>query len=341
MPHSGIKTMLTLMLAGLLIVSSLTGCTKKEQPPSTSSPGQTSSGQNSTKPETNDDSQAAPEKDASSNARNKVLQEFESLRAKKAETREWIAFFDQHLTSLPQEDADQLMQKLLTFYEEDLPKVQEQFAEETVAKALSALEWPITEKGLEQIQDNAVKTKIKAVLAGGYKLETAEGMVFPVVDYGALKKYNASLSEKMQQYIGLLALESDKKMASDGGLVISWDELAKRTIAFEKFFKAYPGTPEANRAKELYYSSYLSAYLYGLDNTPIFDFDTFKLTDEAKASYEKTVKAYPDTTTAEVVQGFLDVLKKTKWQVFRKADGQQTDIPEVKEYRDRVFAGHK
>lgn len=332
--------MLTLMLAGLLIVSSLTGCTKEEQPPSTSAPGQTSSGQNSTKPQTNDDSQSAPGKETSSDARAKVLQEFESLHDNKAETSKWLAFFDQHLTSLPQEDADQLMQKLLAFYEEDLPKVQDQFAEETVAKALSALEWPVTEESLKQLQDKGVKAKVEAALAGGYKLETAEGMVFPVVDYGALKKYNPSLSEKMKQYIDLLALESDAKMASDGGLIIGWDELAKRTVAFEQFFKAYPGTPEADHAKKLYYSSYLSAYLYGLDNTPIFDFDTFKLTDEVKASYENTIKTYPGTTTAEAVQGFLDVLKKTKWQVFRKVDGQQTDVPEVKAYRDRIFTSH-
>lgn len=339
MPQSAAKMLLSLSLAAILAGAWLTGCTN-EGAANDPEPAQTETGPNAPAPGNKETGKNAADPGNQANTgRDRILEQFESLQADEPEAREWIAFFDEHLAGLPQEDADQLMQKLLVFYEEDLLKTQDEFAGEAVNQALSELGWPIAEERVKQIKDAAVRETIESELAGGYKLETAEGMTFPVVDYGALKKYNPALSETMQGFIALLAMESDSKMASDGALSITWDELAERTVAYERYFTRFAGTPEAEQAKMLYYSRYLKTYLYGLDNTPNFDFATFKLSSEAKASYEHTVKSYPDTKTAEYVQGFLDVLKAADWQVFTKANGAQTDIPEVKEYRDRVLAG--
>ena len=356
MPQWAVKIMLSLSVTAMLAGALLTGCADKKGAAGPG-PGQTGTEQNA--PGQGQANNANGSENgggsgggngggsdggngaaaASGSEQNRILEQFERLQAGQSEAKDYLAFFDEHLAALPQDDADRLMQKLLAFYGEDLLKTQDKFAEEAVLQALGELGWPILDEQLKQIKDAAVRQTVLGALAGGYKLETAEGMVFPVVDYGALKKYNPALSEKMQDFIALLALDSDAKMASDGGLVITWDELAKRTAAAEQYFTQYAGTPEAEQAKKLFYTRYLTTYLYGLDNTPIFDFDTFKLTDEVKASYEHTVKTYPGTKTAAAVQGFLNVLKSTDWQVFTKEKGMQTDIPAVKQYRDRVLAG--
>ncbi|MGZ7443210.1 hypothetical protein [Paenibacillus sp. TH7-28] len=343
MPRSTVNIMLSLSLTAMLAGALLTGCADKEGAAGPG-PGQTGMEQNAPGQANN----VGGSKNSSGNGaaaesgseRKQILEQFERLQTGDPEAKDYWVFFDEHLAALPQDDAGLLMQKLLAFYEEDLLKTQDKFAEEPVTQALSELGWPIPDEQLKQIKDDAVRQTVLGALAGGYKLETAEGMVFPVVNYGALKKYSSALSEKMQDFIALLAMDSDAKMASDGGLVITWDELAERAVAAEKYFTQYAGTPEAQQAKKLFYTRYLTTYLYGLDNTPIFDFDTFKLTDEVKASYEHTVKTYPGTKTAAAVQGFLDVLKNADWQVFTKENGKQTDVPAVKQYRDRVLAGN-
>jgi len=38
----------------------------------------------------------------------------------------------------------------------------------------------------------------------------------------------------------------------------------------------------------------------------------------------------------QLTKQFLDVLGKTKEKVFVKKDGQQTDLPEVKAFRDSI-----
>ncbi|MGG6311598.1 hypothetical protein [Paenibacillus macerans] len=343
MPHSAGKVMLSLSLAALMAGALLTGCMKDD---ATNDPVMEQTGSLGDAPapgspehnDTGENNAVAPE-DPSAADRDRILEQFKSFQAGNPEAKEWFAFFDAHLAGLPPEDADMLMQKLLVFYEEDLLKTQNEFAEEAVIQALSELGWPIPDERIRQIRDEAVRGKIESELAGGYKLETAEGSVFPVVDYGALKKYNAALSEKMQGFIALLAMESDSKLASDAALSITWDELAERAVAYERYFDKYAGTPEAEQAKMLYYSRYLRTYLYGLDNTPNFDYETYRLSAEAKASYENTVKAYKGTRTAEAVQEFLDVLEAADWQVYSKVGGAQTEIPEVKAYRDRVLSG--
>jgi hypothetical protein len=110
--------------------------------------------------------------------------------------------------------------------------------------------------------------------------------------------------------------------------VLRWSYLESSYIT------KYPESPELQEVKYLYIDRYLTAYLYGLNNTPIYDFETFKLLNEVKTSYMKLVKEHPDTITAKVAGDFLDLLSKHKDQVFLRKNGEQTEIADVKTYRD-------
>lgn len=77
----------------------------------------------------------------------------------------------------------------------------------------------------------------------------------------------------------------------------------------------------------------------GLDNTPVFDFDTFKIDTQVKAAIEKAISDYPGTVTAKLAQEYLAILDKTGGAVYKKGkNGEQIAIPEVKAYYDGLEA---
>lgn len=271
-------------MAVLLAGSLLAGCGKEAAPNvSTGNNGQTGSADSAS---TNEGEAANEPEAADDGETERITSEYEALKTKQAGAKERLAFLDANLAKLPKEEADRIMRDMLTFYEQDAEPAQQRLADQRIDEQLAAIEWPITPEKLNQATDEKAKQAIEHVWAEGYKLEATESMIFPIVDYGLLRKYAGALSQPLAEYIALLALESDDKSSSDAGLVITWDQLA----------------------------------------------------EDVKASYEKTVAEHPDTKTGEVVKGFLAVLAQNDWQVFVKENGEQTDVPEVKSYREKALA---
>jgi soluble cytochrome b562 len=267
-----------------------------------------------------------------------LLADFKAKVQAGAAASELGKLLDDSIPQVKPEIADEMIRELLAYYDAHLQDVEKTFEADAVQQNLQSLKWPFTDDQTAGIKDETARKAVEEAVAGGYKLETAEGFVFPVVDYGKLKRFDAHLSAEMKDYIALLAMESDAKTAADGGLVITWDELANRALAAEKYVKDYPESKERQEAAKRYLQ-YMWDLLIGLDNTPVFEFETFKIDPKVKAEYEKVVAEHPDTVTAQMAQQFLDVLKKTGGAVFKKGkDGQQVDIPEVKAFRDGMQA---
>ncbi|MCC3375572.1 hypothetical protein [Cohnella sp. REN36] len=319
------------MAAMLALSAVLAGCGKSGSdgqagaPPSASPPAATSSASPS---ET-----ASPTPDAEQDAA--LIMAFQE-QAKASEGADALnQKLDAALDQARQpETGDALLRAMFAFYERDLPNAEKKFEDETIQKALQQLQWPITAEAAAGIKDEKVKSLVGQTLAGGYKLDQAEGFIFPVVDYAKLKRTDAKVTPAMKDFVALYAMESDRKTAADAGLVIEWTELANRAIEVERYIQKYPTSAEREKAEQRY-MMYLTDLLVGLNNTPIFDFDTLKLDPKVKEVYAKTVAEHPDTVTAKMTQGLLDILAKTDGAVFKKGkNGAQTDIPEVKAFRD-------
>lgn len=65
----------------------------------------------------------------------------------------------------------------------------------------------------------------------GYKLETSEGMYYPVLDYDAYKTFKPYIGKDIGAYIDLMAVESSQPSTYDAGVVIPWSELLDRAAA--------------------------------------------------------------------------------------------------------------
>ncbi|CAI6078887.1 hypothetical protein [Cohnella sp. JJ-181] len=270
-----------------------------------------------------------PEADAA------LLKAFEEQAHSDMSAAELSGVLDDKLKQAQPETGDALVRTMLDYYDRSLPGIQAKFEPQNVQEALRKLDWPPTDDGIGKIGDEQVRTLVQEAVSGGYKLETAEGMFFPVVDYGKLKRADAHVTASMKDYIALLAVESDQKSASDGGLVIERSEVAARAAQAEAYVAKHPSSPERDRAEDLFATRYIPFLLMGLSNTPVFDYDTFKIDPEAKAAQQRAIADHPGTVTARLTQEFLDLMNKTGGAVYKKGSGgEQIDIPEVKSFYD-------
>ncbi|MEM4261098.1 MAG: hypothetical protein QXG00_07690 [Candidatus Woesearchaeota archaeon] len=100
----------------------------------------------------------------------------------------------------------------------------------------------------------------------------------------------------------------------DAGLQISWEELRKKIIRFETFARKYPNLQETTKEIEPNLKWFLSIYLAGLDNSPVFDWESNKLDNELKKSYETFLKENKASSYYSVIKELYDIYKKYNFQ---------------------------
>ncbi|WP_146241062.1 hypothetical protein [Paenibacillus sambharensis] len=263
-----------------------------------------------------------------------LLREFDKVVSEAETALQVRQFIDEHIAQAAVEDADIMVRGLLDYYEKNLSAAEASVSESSLQMALLQADWPVEGDSLEQLEPPHRKL-VQALQDGGYKLETQEGYIYPVVDYGSLQEYKPYITEELSGYIEVKALESDQRTASDAAIVISWDELAGRALAAEEFVRKYPDSPEYEEVLTLL-ERYMAVYLQGLDNTPIYDYQTLGLEEDVRASYTKAATEKPETTVGTIVKGYLDVLKAADYQVMTGSGVDQQLVPEVKAYQERL-----
>jgi len=124
----------------------------------------------------------------------------------------------------------------------------------------------------EDLPDGPVRKLLEDVEAGGFKVETAEGFFFPVIDYEVYKQFQSRVTEDVRAYIGLMAKESGEPAVKDAALIIPWEEVARRALAFEAFIAQYPESARAAAVDRLR-MDYTYITFKGIDNSPLFERD--------------------------------------------------------------------
>jgi hypothetical protein len=156
--------------------------------------------------------------------------------------------------------------------------------------------------------------------AAGFGLGLAEGSVFPVVDYARLQRhFQASLSPAMKAYLEQTLLEERMAAYSDGGIVISLEELADRAAFWEAFNRDNPDFPLREETLEM---SRWTGYslIAGADNTPSYDFETKDILPEYRDAWAYTLKRYPGTQLAAKVKAFQELCAAQGWKRTQAVD---------------------
>ena len=168
--------------------------------------------------------------------------------------------------------------------------------------------------------------KTRLLAENGFRLEMAEGYVFPIFDWSLLNDFFGEKSTApMKDYITQRLEEQLTQETSDGAIIIPLEDLAKRAIFWEKFNARNPGFPlfEETRDSERFSWEVL---LSGTDNTPAFDFNSKEVTPEFRNMWEFVIKNYPGTNVAKRIKGVRDLCASEGWKYTPKVEKYLTEL---------------
>ncbi|MGE5507351.1 MAG: hypothetical protein ACM3RP_02520 [Chitinophagales bacterium] len=151
---------------------------------------------------------------------------------------------------------------------------------------------------------------------GAWTVTAAEGFY--------TRTFGEWLSPAYRDFLALEDVENNHRWAMDAALVIPLEELGRRLAAWETYRRKYPDSPFALVAKRNYVNQ-LSAFLFGLDNTPPFDRATKKVRPAVVEALTGYVAANPGTPSAKLAAQVLELYKKHKYvydEALRKELGQ-------------------
>lgn len=154
------------------------------------------------------------------------------------------------------------------------------------------------------------EAELKEYLPKIFTIKFEEGMGFIELNYQYLLEiWGKYLSEEYRSYFTLVTDE----FIYDAAFIVSHDEVAAKIIAREVYCMKYQGSVYAQQMKEIY-KILLYFYLGGIDNTPVFDYETNIITEEAKQSFENTIRNYPGTEIAAVTKRYYEALLKNNFK---------------------------
>ena len=292
----------------VLAVAFQTGCSGKDTPKNPDS-------SEAIKQETKENSTVKQE-----DKQKTLMDEFNSLAVKDTKPAEAVGFINKNIPFLSNDNASIVVNKLEEIQKKKLPQLEEKFNGDKVQSEMSKVYKPGFDiSKIDNIADKELKDLLLETRAGWYKVETAEGTYFPVIDYEAYKKYSSYAAPDIKAYIDIMSVESGKVPAKDAALVIGWDEVLKRALNQEKFISQYPESVKINDVKQLY-KKYISFVVFGTNNTPLFSYDSKTMADGAKSVYLKAVAGNENSKLLETLRMYLEVLKKGNYRLTEEVE---------------------
>ena len=236
----------------------------------------------------------------------KILQEFRNLTNKK-NLNDVVKFVNENISKVDTIQADSMVYELEDLMSQllDTELIKDEDSLELHSIETSDSFFP--EDKIKDIKNEDLKKSIEQIYNNNYKLISLEGNYNKIIDYEKLENYTKHTSDEVKDYIKIKAMDSNKPVAKDGALTISYNDLADRLIKTEKYIMQYYGS---KRHEELLkdYKNKIIIYLSGLPNTPIADLTSNKVHDDLIDSYRKTSKI-KESSTAFVVNKYLSSIE--------------------------------
>ncbi|GBG55233.1 hypothetical protein SPFL3102_00659 [Sporomusaceae bacterium FL31] len=256
-----------------------------------------------------------------------IMNDYQQLIEKPSvQPSEVRAYIDKNIAQVTSQNAVVMVNALEQVQRKHLTKLEgEFFNDHAVQEQLQKNFAPGSDlTNLTVVKDQTLKNLLQEIKENGYKIEIAEGMYYPIIDYSIYQKYDSMLPGDIAAYHNLMAAESNKAAAKDAALVIGWNEVIQRALAQEKFLSQYGNSPKAAEVKELY-KRYVFFSFYGANNTPLFDYETKTFNSEAKSAYEQVVGLDTSSNLLTQLKSYLAVLANNHYKLtdevnqFRKA----------------------
>lgn len=235
-----------------------------------------------------------------------VFNKYITLLQVKGQLPRAIAYLNEHIDEVSAYQASLMVLRLENAIVGVLPSFESRIAKDSIQTGINKV-YKIGDSFADVIshtQDKKLKSLLQEASNNGLKLETAEGFYFPVVDYKGFQKYRAYTGADVKAYIDIMTVESEQPNVKDGGLMIGYQELATRTLSQESFINQFPSSNRTAKIKTLF-NNYKILTFYGVNNTPLFDYDNNKMQPNAIKGYNLILER---NTGAK--SGYLSLLEK-------------------------------
>ena len=233
-----------------------------------------------------------------------------------------IAFIETNIATVSLDNATSMILRLEELQIKQLPLLEEKYYPETMQKIFQDAKAGSDFSQPENFKDTTLKALVQETIGSGYKVEQAEGMYYPVIDYSFYEKFSSYATPDIKEYLAIMAVESNQLFAKDAALVIGWDEVINRALVQEQFLINYDDSKRSDAINELY-KRYEFIAMFGLNNTPMFDYESKIINEKAKTAYEDALAKDINSEFLLKLKGFMDVVLKN--------DNKLTD--EVEQYR--------
>lgn len=249
-----------------------------------------------------------------------LLNQFNKI-AEEGNPSESKAFIEQYISTASELDADIMLTMYVDQQRSFLDGYSEIIYEWSYQNALlDAYDKSYNLDKLSGQYSKGVMTFLEDIKRDGFLLNYHEGIVTLYPDYNLLNNYQNYVSPSIQAYIEILSRESSEILSADGGLTITWDELAFRVLNAERYLVEYSDSIRYEEILSLY-KWYLTTLLTGLPDTPIYYRNSSLIRNDVLQSYNKIIIHNTDTTTSEVLKGYLDIIRSKN----NKVDGEALD----------------
>lgn len=252
------------------------------------------------------------------NEKEVIMNEFNDLIGDNKEPDIMISYINENIAKLSQIEGDKMIDALeisMQDYIETLTNKLFATDKDGELMKIGGLESYFPEEKIDEIKNAELKAEVTKTFDNMYRLVNLEGEFYPIIDYSKLKVYDNNISDEWKEYISIRAMDSDDIPFSDGGIRITFKQLADRILKTENFLNNYI---DGNRQDELInlYENKLTAYMKGLPNTSISDPQNKRLLSEVLNSYEESNESVIDDGVLSKADGLIteavSILKEYK-----------------------------
>ncbi len=132
--------------------------------------------------------------------------------------------------------------------------------------------------------------------------------------------YNTFKNYVTKDYCDFLLLEAKDNSvlySADAGIGITFEEVSERVLYWENFLNKYPKSKLFEKAREDYIN-YCMNYLFGMDNTPTFEYSTNEIYPENQLEFDRFISKNPKSKLTALVNLLLTNIKNMNADELRK-----------------------
>ncbi len=123
-----------------------------------------------------------------------------------------------------------------------------------------------------------------------------------------IERYGDYMTFGLKQLFEIAMQEQEEPIAENAELTVSWSDLCDRALTVENYITENKDYELVKDQAEWYYEYYINAILMGTTATPVLDYESGQMSEEAKTAYIEFCQSAPETVTAWAINEYFTYL---------------------------------